>query len=404
MAVVEAVLAGNPDLETARARVREARAQRDAEFAGLFPRLDLGGDAVNSRVWRDRGGDGSVNSYSAGLDASWELDLFGRRQGLVEAAAADLGAQQELLSNARASLAAEAAAAYVVLRANEARLAVLRETVRTREQTAELAGWRYKAGETDALESSRAASSLESARAGVPALQEAIAQGRHRLSALAGRAPGSLDPILERGAGRIPVPPDSLAVGIPADAMRRRPDVREAGLRVLAAAARTRSVSAERYPSLRLDGTLGLRSGDADRFLDPERAAASLLAGITSPVWDAGRIRAREEASKAAEDQAVAGYRSVVVNSLAETENALIACRRSGERLAGLDKAVRLARDADELARRRYEAGEIDFLEVLDSQRSLLALEDQLLATRTDRSNAFIRLYQSLGGGWASDT
>lgn len=401
--LISAALNDSPDISAATARIREARARRDAEYAGLFPSLDGGVSTNSSSVDTDPGKRISGTSYSANLDASWEADLFGRRRSAVQAAAANVGAAEENLHSVHAALAAEIAATYTNLRTNEARLVVLKRNVATREQTAQLATWRKQAGEADSLESSQALSSLESARAAIPSLEQAIAQGRNQLALLAGREPGSLDSMLARGKN-IPTPPDSLAIGIPADVLRQRPDVRVAGYQVLAAAANTRAAEAARYPSLNLTGSLGLNTVRARDFLDPETAAANLASSLASPIFDAGRIRAGIEAADAVEQQAIDNYRSTVLTALAETENALIACRRSAERLASLEKATQLARISDELARQRYEAGEIDFLDVLDSQRTLLNLEDNLLTTRTDRTTAYIRLYQALGGGWSSNS
>jgi outer membrane protein, multidrug efflux system len=398
--LISAALTDSPDISAATARIRESRARRDAEFAGLFPRLD-GGISSNSRS-TDSNSSGRISgtSYSAGLDASWEVDLFGRRRSAVQAAAANVGAAEENLNSVHAALAAEIASTYTNLRANEARLVVLKQNVTTREQTAQLATWRQQAGEADSLESSQAQSSLESARAAIPSLEQAVSQSRNQLALLAGREPGAFDVMLTGGKG-IPSPPNSLAIGIPADTLRQRPDVRVAGYQVLAAAANTRVAEAARYPSLDLSGSLGLNTINARDFLDPETTAANLATNLTSPIFDAGRIRAGIEAADAVEEQAIDAYRSTVLTALAETENALIACRRSAERLATLEKATQLARTSDQLARQRYEAGEIDFLAVLDSQRTLLNLEDSLLTTRTDRTIAYIRLYQALGGGWS---
>ncbi len=398
--LISSALKDNPDIITASARIRESRARRDAEFSGLFPRLD-GGVSTNSRSTDfDPGPRTSGTSYSANINASWEVDLFGGKRSAVQAAAANLGAAGENLNSVHASLAAEIASTYTSLRADEARLTVLNSNVATREQTAQLASWRQQAGEADSLESSQALSSLESARAAIPSLDQAIAQNRNQLALLAGREPGSLDSMLSGGKG-IPSPPDRLAIGIPADVLRQRPDVRLAGYQVLAAAANTRSAEAERYPSLNLSGSMGLNTIRARDFFNPETTAANLATSLTSPIFDAGRIRAGIEAADAVEQQAIENYRSVVLTALAETENALIACRRSAERLTLLEKATQLARESDELARQRYEAGEIDFLDVLDSQRTLLNLEDNLLNTRRDRTTFYIRLYQSLGGGWS---
>jgi outer membrane protein, multidrug efflux system len=400
--LISGALETNPDIAAASARVKEARARRDAEFSTLFPTLTGSADGSMFGSYVDGFGDSSSDAFSAQLDASWEVDLFGKRRSAVQAAAANLGAAAENLHSVHASLAAEIAAAYTTLRANEARLIVLQENLTTREQTAKLATWRQQAGEADSLESSQAQSSLESARAALPALQQAIAQGHNQLAQLAGRNPGSLETMLTTGSKGIPEPSTRLAIGIPADTLRQRPDVRVAGYQVLAAASTTRAVEATKYPSLNLKGILGLNTNNTRRLLDPETATANLIAGVTSPIFDAGRIRSNTEAASAAEEQAVQAYRSIVLTALTETENALIACRRSAERLASLEKATQLARESDRLARQRYQAGEIDFLDVLDSQRTLLNLEDNLLSTRTDRTIAHIRLYQALGGGWSA--
>ena len=401
--LIATALKDSPDISAASARIREARAVRDATAAGLFPAVDAGVSSLWRSTNRDPGRQVTGTSYAANLSASWEVDLFGRTRSTVQAASANLGVAEENLNSVHAALAAEIAITYTSLRANQARLDVLQRNVVTRQETAQLATWRQQAGEADALESSQTQSSLEAARAAIPVLEQAIAQGRNQLALLAGRQPGAFDAMLVGGKG-IPQPPASLAIGIPADVLRQRPDVRLAGYQVLAAAATTRAAEAARYPSLNLAGSLGIDTVNARDFFDPETAAANLATNITSPVFDAGRIRAGIEAASAAEQQAIDNYRSVVLTALADTENALIACRRSTESLATLEKATALAREADELARQRYQAGEIDFLEVLNSQRTVLALEESLLSTRGDRTTAFIRLYQALGGGWSPAT
>lgn len=399
--LISSALRDSPDIKTATSRVREARANRDAQYASLFPSLDGAGRSLLRRTWQDGASSASSQAYSAGLDASWEIDLFGKNRSSVAAAAANLDAAGENLHSVYASLAAEIATSYTSLRANEAKLAVLMQNVTTREETAQLAGWRLQAGEADSLEATQSQSSLESARAAIPSLQGAISQGKNDLALLAGQTPGALDPLLANRRG-IPAPPSSLAIGIPADVLRQRPDVRVAGYQVLSAAASTRATEATRYPSLNLSGLLDMNSNSGTKLFDPQSAAANIAGNITSPIFNAGRITANIEASRASEEQAVLNYRKTVLTALSDTENALIACRRSGERLTTLEKATQLAREADQLARQRYQAGEIDFLDVLDSQRTLLGLEDNLLSTRTDRTNAFIRLYQALGGGWSA--
>ncbi|MCX6873163.1 MAG: efflux transporter outer membrane subunit [Verrucomicrobia bacterium] len=400
--VIGDALKASPDVASAAARVRESRARRNAERAALFPALDGSATASTRTTHSDSAGTVAGETYSAGLEASWEVDLFGKNRSAVAAAAANLGAAEENRHSVQAALAAEIAIAYTSLRATEARFEVLQRNVKTREQTAQLASWRQQAGEADSLEASQALSSLEQARAGIPSLEQAAAQTRNQLALLSGQSPGSLDATLSSNSKGIPNPARSLAVGIPADTLRQRPDVRVAGYQVLAAAATTRVADAARFPSLNLSGSLGLNALRAGKIFNPETTSANLLAGITSPIFDAGRIRSNIQALTAAEDQAVLAYRTTVLTALSETEDALIACRRSAERLASLEKATVSAREADALAQLRYQAGEIDFLDVLDAQRTLLGLEDSLFSTRTDRTTAYIRLYQALGGGWSA--
>ena len=394
-------LANSPDMVSAAARVKQSRAQRNAEAASLFPSLNGSASANNSASKRDGADRNTDSSYAAGLNASWEVDLFGKRRSSVEAAAAQLGATEENFHSVQAALASEIAIAYTNLRVDQASLEVLRRTIKTREETNQLASWRTQSGEADSLDSSQALTSLEQARAAVPALLQAIAQGRNLLALLAGKTPGSLDGSLASGKQAIPNPARSLAVGIPADTLRQRPDVRVAGYQLLAAAASTRAADAERYPSLNLSGSLGLNSLSTGKLFNPQTTAAGFAAGITSPIFDAGRIRSNIEAQSAAEEQAYQTYRATVLTALSEVEDSLIACRRTGERLAILERATVSAREAALLAQQRYQAGITDILTVLDSQRTLLGLEDSLFNVRASRTIAYIQLYKALGGGWS---
>ncbi|GAA5484068.1 efflux transporter outer membrane subunit [Haloferula sargassicola] len=397
--VIRAGLDGSSDIASALARVKEARANRKATAAALLPTLSGSAGASSSFTDRDGAARTTGQSYSTGLSASWEADLYGRTRSNIVAASANLGAAEENLNSVRASLAAEIAVAYVSLRANESRLEVLRRNIELQTETYQFTDWRLQAGEADQFEAGQAETSLVQSKAAIPALQQSIAQGKNLLARLCGRAPGGLDTLLA-GSPDIPDPATRLAVGIPADTLRQRPDVRIAGYSLLAAVANTRAAEAERFPSLSLSGSLGLSSVSSGKIFNPEAVSGSILAGLAGPIFDAGRIRASIDASNARVDQSLEAYRSTVLLALSEVEDALIACRRIAERLAQLEKATRLARETDKLARQRYEAGEIDFLSVLDSQRTLLGLEDTLTSTHADRTVAYIRLYQALGGGY----
>ncbi len=398
--VIRTGLESSPDVASATARIREARANRKATASALFPTLS--GSTGTSAGISDSDGTRRTtsNSYSAGLSASWEADLFGGTRSNIATASANLGAAEENLHSVRASLAAEIAVAYTSLRANQARLDVLQRNIALQTETYQIADWRQQAGEADYLESGQAETSLIQSKAAIPSLQQSIAQGKNLLARLCGREPGGLDSLLS-DASAIPDPATRLAVGIPADTLRQRPDVRIAGYNLLASVAQTRAAEAERFPSLSLSGSLGINSLSSAKLYNPENISANLIAGLAGPIFDAGRIRANIDASDARTEQALQAYRSTILIALSEVEDALIACRRIAERLAALEKATRLARETDKLARQQYEAGEIDFLSVLDSQRTLLGLEDSLTSTHADRTTAYIRLYQALGGGWS---
>lgn len=398
--LIDAGLAENPSIASATAIVREAKARRNEATAQLMPSLSgslrgLGDAEREGGVWSTQ------SSGRAALDASWEVDWFGKNRNLAKSAAATFAASEENLRSVQASLAAEIAIAYTRLRVDEERLFVLRDIVVSREETARLASWRQQAGEADSLESEQANASLEQARAAIPTLEQSIAQRRNQLALLCGRLPGALDAALVDDRGRIPVPARDLAIGIPVDTIRQRPDVRESGWKVSAAVAELDASKARRYPSLNLSGTIGINSLATQKIFRPETTAADLIVGVTGPIFDAGRIRADIEARDAALDRALQDYRGSVLTALSEVEDSLIACRRSGERLVTLEKAVASAREAAKLAQQRYEAGVTDLITVLDAQRTLLGIEDNLLASRADHIRAYIDLYKALGGGWS---
>ncbi len=391
-------LAGNRDLASAVSRVREAQARKDAQRASLFPSLDYSGSRNTNTRFDDWTRAGSGTAYSAGLSASWELDFFGKNRNAVVAASADADATRENLHSAQAALASEVALAYLDLRALEERLEVVKESVKTREETTQLASWRAQAGEIDTLELRQAESSLESARSSLSSLEQNIGQARNRLALLCGRNPGDIS----LGAGEVPVPQRRLAIGIPADTIRQRPDVRAAGYNWVAAIARKRSAETERLPSLRLSGSLGVDTLSSSKLFNPESAAAGLIAGISGPIFDAGRIRANIEIQDAAEEQALLAYESAVLTALSEVEDALIACRKTEERMLTLGRAASAAKDASRLANQKYRAGVIDIITVLDTQRNELALEESLVNVRADRAAAHVQLYKALGGGWSA--
>jgi len=399
--LISSALAQSPDMEAAASRIRESRANRAATAASLFPSVN-GSAGTNYGMAENFGLRSSSNSFSLGLDAAWELDFFGKRRNSVEAASAQVGASEENYHSVEASLASEIAIAYTNLRSIESRLAVTRRTLTSRENTYQISKWRLDAGQIDNLEASQALSSLEQARALIPSLEQSASEARNLLARLAGQNPGTLNDRLNSGKQTVPNPSSSLAVGIPADTIRQRPDLRLAAYQWLAQVATTKATKAERFPSFSISGSLGLSTLTGSKIFNPESRSSGLGGSITSPIFDAGRIQANIAAQTETEKQALLNYRSIVLTALSEVEDALTACKRSAERITILERATVAAREADTLARQKYEAGVIDLSTILESERTLLGLEDSLISARADRTISYIQLYKALGGGWSS--
>jgi multidrug efflux system outer membrane protein len=396
-------LAANTDLATAQAKLREARARRDLSRAGLGPSVGVSGSASRSEGSRETGSGATRNLYSVGFDASWEPDIFGATRRGVEAAEADLQATEETLRDTRVSLVAEVGRNYVELRTGERRLAIAEATLAAQKETYDLTRWRQQAGLVSQLDEAQALTALEQTRAALPNLRTAISEARNRLAILLGRAPGELDARLSTNTVT-PVAPDAVSIGIPADTLRQRPDVRAAERRLAAQTARLGEAEAARYPSFNLSGSLGLESLVLGNLVGSSAATHTLLAGITAPIFDAGRIRSNIAVQDALLEQSRLGYQAAVLTALEEVENALVSLANARQRQAQLARATDSARSTLELARNRYATGLADFQAVLDSQRTLLTLEDQLATGTGETSNAQIQLYKALGGGWTPDS
>ena len=402
--LIVGALQTSPDIRTAGAKIEEARARYGVQRSSLLPSLSA---SVSGQSARNEDHTTNVTtraeSYAASLDASWEVDLFGQNGKSLDASAADLAQSGENLRNVQASLAAEVATTYVTLRSTAAQLASVEASLRTREETLQLTRWREQTGSGTALETQQSISTVEQARATIPSLQETITRTRNQLALLSGRTPGALDLLLGDN-DKVPVATATLASGIPADTLGQRPDVRAAARAVEAAAARTSAAKRERFPTLSLTGSIGVDALQAGKLFSPESTVSRILGSLTAPIFTAGRIQQTIRIQDALARQTLAAYESTVLTALSEVENALVSVQRNGERLVILEKAGAAAREAATLARQQYEAGQIDFLSVLDSERTLLGLEQQQVTTTADRTIAHIQLYKALGGGWSSDS
>lgn len=398
--LVEEALQTSLDLRSAQARLREARARRAVATADRFPSVTASGSASRSHSSEDSGSGNTNNLFSVGFDASWELDLFGGIRRSVEAATADLESSAASLQETRVSLVAEVALNYVEVRSLQSRLAIARANLASQTETLQLTDWRAQAGLVNSQDVEQARSLREQTRAQVPSLETSLAEAEHRLDILLGKVPGTLHQRLA-ATGSLPVVPDKVAVGIPADTLRQRPDVRAAERTLAAETARVGVAEAARYPTFTLSGSIGLEALTVGALGNSGSATSSLFAGITAPVFNAGRLRNQVEIQDAVREQAQVAYEQTVLNALQDVENGLVALARTRERGEALASAAESARNASILARQRYSAGLIDFQSVLDTERSVLTIEDSLASTRADGVLALIRLYKALGGGWS---
>lgn len=401
--LVERAAAGNLDVRLAEARVRESRAQRRIVSADELPTVNTNASYARKRNSENALGNfGSNESYDlfqAGFDATWELDLFGRVSRSVEAADADLAASVEARNNVMVSLLAELARNYVEYRSLQTRLDLANRSVASQESTLSLTESRFAAGLIGELDVARAKAQLETRRSQVPPLQVSMSQAANRIATLLGKPAGSLDQELAAPVA-LPAVPAEIAVGVPADMLRRRPDVRRAERQLAAASARVGVATADLYPRFTLNGAIGVESSQFADLFDINSRFWSIGPGLTWPVFDAGRIRANIAVQDARVDQSLTQYEQAVLSSLEESENAMIAYLREQGRHASLAASVEANRRALALAEQLYSSGLVDFLNVLDAQRELYLSEDTLAQSERSVVSGLIAIYKSLGGGW----
>ena len=398
--LIKEALANNPDIRSALSSIRIARAERGLEQSQLWPTLSANISAVDIHT-RDRDSDRSTNetNYNGNIDASWEVDLFGKQQQYLKAADAELAAATDDFHQVQVSLAAEVAGTYLSLCSFEAQLKIVQTSVATREITLQISQWEEQAGEGDALNTQQSIASAEQARAQIPDLEQSILETRNSLAVLTGRTPQSLQAQLQQFK-QFPALPESIAVGIPAETLRQRPDVRAAENAILAAQSQLTAAQRSRLPSLTLSGSIGLDALSVGDFIDPQFIISQLAAGLSAPILNAGQISRNIKVQAELLEQAYIRYENAVLTSLSEVENALSAIQKRNQQLATLERASAAAKQAAELAQMQYEAGEADLLTVLDAQRTELGLDQSRISTHAQVLNAHVQLYKSLGGGW----
>lgn len=397
-ALITQALQANTSVRSAQAALLQARALRDVAAAGLAP-----GVTASTSAQRSKTGDASAgNAFHAGFDASWEPDVFSGKRSTLQAGEAGAQASAASLADVQVSIAAEVAVGYIQLRGTQARLAIARDNLASQLETLQITDWRVQAGLLTSLEGEQARAASEQTRAQIPTLETSVAQFRHSLAVLCGQAPDALRAQLESSAP-VPQVQDDLALSMPAETLRQRPDVRAAEHQVAAALARVGQADAARYPSFRLSGSLGLSALTLGALTGSGALVRTLLGSVSGPLFDAGAGQAQVRAQHAALEQARVSYQATVLTALQDVEDALVALGGNRERLLRLRNAAEAAANAALIARQRYASGLVDFQTVLETQRSLFSTQDAVASTSTDLSADHVRLYKALGGGWQPD-
>jgi NodT family efflux transporter outer membrane factor (OMF) lipoprotein len=400
--LVERAAVSNLDLKLAEARIREARGLRGVTAGAMLPAVDAGGSYSRNRFSENvpvPGAGQQGNFYQAGFDASWELDVFGGIRRSIEAADAGVEATIETRRDVLVTLLAEVARNYIEVRGLQAQVDVAIQNLDAQKKTLELTQARLQAGRATELDVVRAQAQASATASQIPVLESARIQSTHRLGVLLGREPGSLRQEL-LAATKIPPPPPEVPVGLPSELLRRRPDLRRAERELAAATARIGVATAELYPKFSLTGFFALQSVKASDFATWGSRAWSVGPSINWSIFQGGRIRAQIEVENARQEQAAIVYERSILVALQEVEDALIAYVKEQAHRAELSDAVAANVKAVDLANQRYTQGLVDFLNVLDAQRSLYVSQDALIQSERRISEDLVALYKALGGGW----
>jgi NodT family efflux transporter outer membrane factor (OMF) lipoprotein len=383
----------NPDLAAADYRIAAATAQARVARAGLFPTLDASAD--RGRSWRAE--ELPTDSFGVDFQAAYEVDLWGRNRFAASAAEATTTATVHDREAAALSLVAEVATSYFQYLSFGDRLANARRILDTAEQVLELVELQAEVGTVSGLEVAQQRGAVAGLRANIPALEQQRQQSLNALAQLLGTTPGTLS-IEATSLADLRVP--AVAAGLPSEVLERRPDLRSALAALVAARADAASARAAMFPTIRLTGSTGYSSAELSSLFTPMGFAASIAGGLAQPLFDAGRLAGQSQAAKARQGEQAEAYRAAVMTAFMEVENALAATRYLAEEEAAERVAYDEAERAYELAQTRYRAGLVDFLSVLETQRSLYAQQDSLEQTHLARLSAAVAMFRALGGGW----
>jgi NodT family efflux transporter outer membrane factor (OMF) lipoprotein len=412
-ALMAEAVAGNSDVASAKAKIREARATRREAGAALGPSLTgsasasetgrqsaLGGETMTTTTTTSATSSSGVSApFQAGFDASWELDLFGANRRDAEAAGYGEEATEEDLRSTLLTLVGDVGADYAEARGYQEQIALARRTLASERRTADLTHVKFDAGSASGADAAKADAEASTTAADVPTYEADYAEAVHRLSVLTGRAPGALDDRMQTPRAT-PAPRRPLPAGVPADLLTRRPDVRAAERRVAQATAKIGAAEAALYPDVSLAGSLSTSASRPGELLRASSVSWSWGPSVSIPIFDGGKLAAQRDGAQAQRDEYLVAWRSSVLTAMEDVENALVSLSWERLRATQLASSVDNYRKAADLSRAQYEAGKSSFLDVLDAERSLYSAENSLIQSRVSLAKDYVALAKALGGGW----
>ncbi|HUN94853.1 MAG TPA: efflux transporter outer membrane subunit, partial [Bradyrhizobium sp.] len=409
----EQVAAANLDVQTATVRLAESRFQRGVVAAAQFPSLN--GDAKYNRELYSQNGIVSlisplagpgfaitpINEYNTGLDASWEIDLWGKVRREVESADASVDQSADLRRGALVSSLAELARDYIQLRGVQTQIKIANDNLKVDRDVLSLAKERQEHGVQNGLDVENAAAQVEGVRAQIPQLQQQESEYINALSYLLDQPPGALRGTV--GEASVHIGPPRIPVGIPSELARRRPDIRAAEDQLHAATANIGVAIGDFYPSIQFNGNIAFDSLDIKNLYDVHSLQYTVGPSVSLPIFAGGRLRSTLNLRDAQQVEAAITYRKTVLQAWHEVVNALVAHRLELKRRASLNAQIEHARAALDLARTRYSDGVTEFLNVLDAERTLLQAQQEYATSTTNVSLDLVQLFKALGGGWETE-
>ena len=393
--LVEQAAAANLDIAQAQARLRQAREALVVSRSNLFP--TLGGSGGYNRTDSVRGPTGSSDSVSVALDASYQVDLFGGVRRSVQGARANYEVAGFDYAATLLSVESETARNYVLARAYQAQLANAQASLAIQDDNLEIAGFRVQAGLVSSVDVEQARASRAQTAAAIPLVEQQYNAAVSRIGVLTGQAPGALKPMLAP-VRAIPVGPASVAVGIPANVLRQRPDVRAAERALAAATAQIGVAKAQLFPLLSIGGSLDAGAGAIGNLF--QTITGSLFAGLTQAIFNGGRLNAQVRSNEAAADGAFSAYKSTVLIAMEDIENAIVALQSAQVREREFAIAYDASNNSAILARSQYRSGLTDFTTLNTQESALISARNGLVSARSDKATALVALYTALGGGW----